>query len=212
MKRINLHNRNFLAFLVVLDLFMAISAMYVDWGDFFMVPWYLILFVPICPLYPLLLACNFWHFRNKGNFSQPLLHFTLMGTLAYGIMAYIFYPTYLISKGFAWYELGNMLWVTIYASQAFLLLPLIKKISIGWYVPFIAYFLLKDFLDRFAGTFSYERLKVFSPATENFLFVSIVGLHLFAVIFLKIIHLQASPQMKHSPLSVPLAHSQELSL
>lgn len=182
--RHGLESRGFLLFLVCLDLFMAISATYIDWGDFFEVPWYLILFVPICPIYPLLLAINFWKFWRTGEFSQPLLHFTLIGTIGYGIMAYIFYPTYLISEGFGWYEFGNIFWVTLYALQTLLLLPHLEKISFALYAPMLVYFLAKDFLDRFGDTFSYHRAQIFSEKIENFLFVSILFLHLFAFLFI----------------------------
>ena len=182
--KLNLRNQKFLIFLIVLDLFMTASAIFVDWSDFFSVPWYLIPFVSICPLYPLLLAIVFWKFRRKGSFSQPLLHFTLMGIIGYGIMAYIFYPTFFVTRGFGWYELGNIFWVTIYASQALLLIPYVKKIAFSWYIPFFSYFIVKDILDRFGGTFSYQRFEVFSTATSNFLFIMILSLHLFAGIFL----------------------------
>lgn len=184
--------RRFLTFLILLDLFMAISATYVDFSDFFAVPWFLIPFVPICPIYPLLLAILFWKYKKSGTFSQPLLHFALIGTIGYGVMAYIFYPTFLITKGFAWYELGNMFWVTLYASQAFLLIPFLKKIQLRWYVPIVTYFFIKDVLDRFGETFSYHREQVFSVTHENFFFVSILGLHLGA--FLLILWRSRSPK------------------
>lgn len=179
-----LTNRKFLSLLILLDLFMAISAIYVDFRDFFVVPWYLVLFVPICPLYPLLLAINFSMFLKKGKFSQGLLHFTMIGIMGYGIMAYIFYPAYLITKGFTWYEFGNMFWVTLYAAQALLLLPVLKKINILWYAPMMGYFMLKDFLDRFGDTFSYHREAVFSSNIENFLFGAVLTLHLIGMLFL----------------------------
>ncbi len=172
--------------IIAADIFMGISALIVDWGDFFVVKWYLIPFVPICPLYPFLLALIFFLIKRRGEqkINQPLLHFTLIGTIGYGIMAYIFYPTYLITQGFAWYELGNMFWVTLYASQALLLIPLLKKIHFLWYAPVMGYFIAKDLLDRFGETFSYHREEIFSLPIENFFLASIILLHLGAFIMI----------------------------
>lgn len=168
-----------LIFLIALDLFMAGAAFYVDFKEFLIVPWYLWIFTPICPIYPLLIALNLIIYKKRGGFFQPLLHFTLIGALSYFIAAFIFYPAYMITHGLKGYEIGNMLWVALYGSQIFLLWPYLKKIPFWWYLIFGAYYLTKDFLDRFSITFSYQREGDLSGFIANFLFATIVLLHLF---------------------------------
>ena len=183
MRFTSLSNKKFVYFLVLLGFGMTVAAWTIDYRDFFEVPWYLWLFIPICPLYPMLLAANYGIFLRRGSFNQPLLHFTGIGIIAYGVMAYIFYPYYMSLNEFRWYEFGNILWVTLYAAQIFLLLPHMKKIAPWWYVIFAAYYVLKDFLDRFSVTFSYVRFGEFTDAQANLLFGAILFLHLGALFF-----------------------------
>lgn len=170
--------------LIVVDTFMSLAAFRVDWWDFFTVPWYFVPFVPICPIYPLLLAINFFIYKKRGNFNQPFLHFTAIGIIGYGIMAFLFYPSYILIKGFQWYEFGNLVWVTVYAVQIFLIWPFVKKIHANWYLLFGGYYLAKDFLDRFGETFSYQRAGEFSSTQANLFFGAIIFLHLLAIFLL----------------------------
>lgn len=183
-----MQSKRLLWILILLDVGMAITAFTVDFSDFSVVPWYLWVFVPICPLWPALLTVNFLTFKRTGRFWNPLLHFTAIGIISYGIMAYIFYPTYMLTHGFAWYELGNVFWVTLYASQIFLIWPFLKKIPVWWYLLFALYFIPKDILDRFGPTFSYQRFGDFTDGVSNFLFLSIAILHLSAIVFLMMRH------------------------
>lgn len=186
LKKLDIKNQKILTLLILFDLFMAFAALRVDWSDFSIVPWYLWLFVPICPLYPFLLAINYFIYKKRSSFSQPLLHFTAIGILAYGIMAYLFYPFYMVLKGeFLWYEFGNILWVTLYAAQMFLLLPFLRKINPWWYFLFAGYYFTKDFLDRFSITYSYQRADEFTDLQANWLFIIIVILHLASLIWIR---------------------------
>lgn len=179
-------SRRFISIIIVLDIVMALTALTVDFSDFSMVPWYLWIFTPICPLWPALLAVNFWKYKKDGHFANPLLNLTAIGIISYGIMAYIFYPTYMLIHGFAWYELGNIFWVTLYASQIFLIWPFLKKIPAWWYVIFALYFIPKDLLDRFGPTFSYQRLGDFTDKVSNFLFISILIFQLISFLIVRI--------------------------
>ncbi|MEK7528458.1 MAG: hypothetical protein AAB592_01700 [Patescibacteria group bacterium] len=178
-----LKNQRAVLFLAILDLSMGLIATYVDWPDFFAVPWYLVIFTPICPLYPLLLSANFFYFLKKQKFLQPLLYFTAIGIGSYGLMAFIFYPLYMASQGFGWYELGNIFWVTVYAAQFFIIFPQLKKIPTLYFIPIIAYFFAKDLLDRFGPTFSYIRTNSIPDPLADTLFTAIAILHI-GMIFL----------------------------
>lgn len=188
-----LKNQRLLLLLILLDLGMAITAFTVDFSDFSMVPWYLWIFTPICPLWPFLLGINFFKFRLTGHFWVPLLHFTAIGIISYGLMAFIFYPTYMLTHGFAWYELGNIFWVTLYASQIFLVWPFLKKIPVWWYLLFTLYFIPKDLLDRFGPTFSYQRLGDFTDSTADFLVITLITFHII-VFLLMLILLRRRPE------------------
>ena len=139
--------------LVALGFLMAGLALNIDLHDFLETPWYLWPWVPICALYPLLLALNYLYFLRKGEFSRFFLGFTVCGALGYGMIAPLFYILYMAEHGFAWYELGNILWVWLYAAQAYFLLPYVRGRLPVWQLGLIfGYFLTKDLLDRFSTT------------------------------------------------------------
>lgn len=170
-------SRRFFWFLVVLGFAMTFGALRIDLHDFVETPVYLWIFVPVCSLYPLLLALNYLLFLKKGYFSQFLLHFSLFGIIGYGIIAPFFYTYYMYENGFAWYEFGNIFWVWLYASQAFLLWKYVKRIS-WWQFSFIVlYFFTKDFLDRFSVTWSYVRFGVLSLSMMNVMFGLLILVH-----------------------------------
>ncbi len=170
-------SRHFYWFLVVLGFVMTFGALRIDLHDFVETPMYLWLFVPVCSLYPLLLALNYLLFLKRGYFSQFLLYFSLFGIIGYGIIAPFFYAYYMYENGFAWYEFGNIFWVWLYASQAFLLWKYVKRIH-WWQFSFIVlYFFTKDFLDRFSVTWSYVRFGVLSLNMMNVMFALLIVVH-----------------------------------
>ncbi len=92
-------------------------------------------------------------------------------------MAPFFYAYYMFETGFAWYEFGNIFWVWLYASQAFLLWKYVKRIPWWQFVIIPAYFFEKDFLDRFSVTWSYVRYGVVSMNLMNVIFVLLLVVH-----------------------------------
>src|SRR3989338_3304486 len=161
-------------FLSFLGFAMALLALRIDLHDFVETPYYLWMFVPVCSLYPFLLTLCYLFFLKKGYFPQFLLHFTLFGIIGYGVIAPVFYAYYMFEQGFAWYEFGNIFWVWLYASQAFLLWPYVKKIPWWQFLLIVAYFLIKDFLDRFSVTWSYVRFEMLSEHLMNAVFIALV--------------------------------------
>lgn len=170
-------SRRFFWFLVILGFAMTFGALRIDLHDFVETPLYLWIFVPVCSLYPLLLALNYLLFLKRGYFSQFLLQFTLFGIIGYGIIAPFFYAYYMYENGFAWYEFGNIFWVWLYASQAFLLWKYVKKIPWWQFSFIILYFFTKDFLDRFSVTWSYVRFEVLSLNMMNVIFGLLLIVH-----------------------------------
>lgn len=167
--------------LIVLNLAMVAAAMTIDYKDFIETPAYLWIFVPICPLYPLLLAVNYIWYLKRGVWLQWLLNFTAVGIISYGLMAFVFYPLYMYENGFGWYELGNIFWVLLYGSQIFLIWPHLKRTSAFYYVLIALYFFAKDFLDRFSVTYSYQRYGLIGDNAQNILFIAILILHITAL-------------------------------
>ena len=170
-------SRRFFWFLAVLGFAMTFGALRIDLHDFVETPVYLWIFVPVCSLYPLLLALNYLLFLKRGYFSQFLLQFSLFGIIGYGIIAPFFYVYYMFENGFAWYELGNIFWVWLYASQAFLLWKYVKKIPWWQFTLIPVYFFMKDFLDRFSTTWSYVRFEMLSMNMMNAMFVLLIVVH-----------------------------------
>jgi len=170
-------------FLVFLGISMSLLALRIDLHDFVETPWYLWPWVPICSVYPLLLALNYLYFLRFGRFPQFLLNFTVFGIIGYGIIAPIFYIFYMMESSFSWYEFGNIFWVWLYASQAFLLWPQRKQLP--WWQIFLigGYFFIKDLLDRFSVTWSYVRYGVLSENLMNIVFSLLLVIHLGLLLF-----------------------------
>lgn len=182
-----LHSRRLVWILAFIGLAMSAIALRIDLHDFTETPFYLWLFVPICSLYPFLLALNYVWFLRKKMFSPFLLVFTLFGAIGYGIIAPFFYAYYMVQNGFSWYEFGNVFWVWLYASQAFLLWPYLrphlKELPL-WQLCLVAiYFFTKDFLDRFSVTWSYVRFGVVSIDLMNGIFALLLIVHAILLIF-----------------------------
>ncbi len=177
-------SRTFVWFLIALDIAMSITALTVDLHDFIETPWYLWLWVPVCSIYPLLLALNYGYFLRRGRFPSFLLAFTVFGVIGYGVIAPVFYALYMRENGFAWYEFGNIFWVWLYAIQGVLLWPAVreifmtKKLHVLQLFGIFGYFLLKDLLDRYSVTWSYVRFGVLSVNLMDAMVLVLLGVHL----------------------------------
>lgn len=165
--------------LIGLNLFLAIASNWYDFQEWSLLPWYLWPFLPICPLYPALLTVwwLFYYFKKRPH--TAFTAFIWIGTVSYGLMAYIYYPIHMSFNGFDWFEVGNILWVTIYASQSIVLFEHLRKTSLLSVTPVFLYFLTKDFTDRFLGTFSnvYRDAEPFPVWLMNLFFGAVVVVH-----------------------------------
>ncbi len=162
--------------LIALDLFWTVAATIYDWPKIVATPWHLLLFMPICPIYPLLLAIAYLWSWYRRRIPAPLAVFAFLGSLSYGLMAYIFYPLMMSWVGWDWLMVGNMLWVTFYALQVFLLLPYLR-LSYGGILAISSYFFLKDFLDFTALRFSYFITATTPPHIKLHSFIAILLIH-----------------------------------
>lgn len=169
--------------LIALDFFWVLAATIYDWQKLAATPWYLLPFMPICPIYPLLLAICFVLFKRHGRIPRPLAIFAFMGSVSYGLAAYIFYPLFMSWIGFDWIAVGNMAWVTFYALQA----PLLKdylRLHIGWTILLASYFFTKDILDWHMAKFSYFVTSATPMYVKFYTFLSVLIIHSFLLLWL----------------------------
>lgn len=177
-------SRRTLVSLSLLGFVMSGLALRLDLHDFYETPVYLWLFVPICSMYPLLLFINYLFLLKRGTVPQFLLTFTLFGIIGYGVIAPFFYTMYMFENSFSWYEFGNIFWVWLYASQAVLLWPHIKKVPLWQFGLIGVYFLVKDLLDRFSVTWSYTRFGVLSETLMNRMVLVAIVVHIVVFVIL----------------------------
>jgi len=198
-------NKKTLLIVIGIDIFLAIGSNIADWPWLSSVKWYLLFFAPICSLYPLVLAIVFSLKYLGKKVPDWLITFIFMAIVSYGIMAYIYYPLYMAWDGVRFRLVGNIIWVTCYALQSLILFSDLKKLPIYQYLLIFGYFALKDYSDRFWGSFIDILRPDFPPNLINIFTVSMIVLHLLtatAVITIPFINkkkrLQPAPDHAHA--------------
>ncbi|MFA5830060.1 MAG: hypothetical protein WC843_06255 [Candidatus Gracilibacteria bacterium] len=174
------NNKRAILWIMAIDAALAISSTVVDWPWLIRVPRNLIIFAPICSLYPLLLLIwlTLHYFQKK--IPTWFTTFLFMGLVSYGIMSYIYFPLYMSWTGINFHDVGSILWVTAYAIQAFIIAPDLKKIPWYQYLIIFGYFFLKDYSDRYWGTFLDVLLDSYPEYLKLGFTISVVTLHSFA--------------------------------
>ncbi len=181
----NLKNsKRALFWLILVDLALAISSNVVDWPWLIRVPPHLIIFAPICSLYPSLLVVwmGFAYFEKK--IPDWFSSFLFMGLFSYGLMAWFYFPAYMSWNGINFHDLASILWVTAYAFQSLIILPDLKKLPVYQYLFIFGYFFFKDYSDRYLGTFLDVLLPSYPENLKFFLTISVVTFHLCAAVLL----------------------------
>lgn len=107
--------------LIVGNLALSVIALTYDWPALQAIPTYLWPLVAICPLYPLLLAL-YWLYTAGGKESPYLAAVAALPAATYGLLALVFYPLVMLKAGFTWNDTGQIVWVWLYAAQAFVIL------------------------------------------------------------------------------------------
>jgi len=161
--------------IILLDLFWSIAAFWVDWPKLFEIPTWALLFAVICPVYPLLLAIVWFQIKKYGQPNPYFLAFAAIPSAVFGILAVVFYPTLMFSRGFSWNDLGQIFWVLFYSTQ-------------GWYLVFknrfrlmpvllvLLYLLAKFSLDLKFLTFGYlEAESLNKPALLAVFVIAIIA-------------------------------------
>ena len=147
------YSKKALLAVIGIDIFLAIGSNIADWPWLSSVPTHLLLFAPICSLYPLILAIIFSLKYLGKRVPNWMVSFIFMAIVSYGIMAYIYYPLYMAWDGVTFRLVGNIFWVSFYAIQSLILFSDLKKLPIYQYLLIFAYFAAKDYSDRFLGSF-----------------------------------------------------------
>lgn len=111
--------------LIALLTCMSAIALAYDWEAIGKIPWYLIPLIVVCPLYPALLALSL----RTGN-RGILAGIATVPAATFGLLALVFYPLYMLERGFDWLDFGQIFWVLAYAIPAFWLSFQVKPIGI----------------------------------------------------------------------------------
>ena len=179
-------NRKTLLVLIGIDIFMAVCSNIVDWPWLSSVKWYLIPFTTICSLYPFTLAVWFLLHYFKKKIPAWYMMFIFIGIVSYGCMAYVYFPAYMTVDGVHLRHIGNMVWVTVYALQSFIIVSELKKPPAYQFALIISYFAFKDYCDRFLGTFIDVLREDFPEGLKWVLWFIMIAIHV-SVISLAII-------------------------
>lgn len=171
-------NQQVVVFLIGLDLIMAIASNIVDWPWLMSVEWYLRPFAPICSLFPGALAVWFTIYLVKKRVPAWFTAFIFIGIVSYGLMAQLYFPVYMSIFEFDWRQPGNMLWVAIYASQSLIIASELKPMKLYQFGLIIAYYLFKDYSDRYLGSFIDALIPGFPEGLKDFFGLTMLMLHL----------------------------------
>lgn len=174
------HNKRAVYWLLAINLALAISSTIVDVPWLIRVPPSLVIFAPICSLYPWLLFIWFGLWLWKKKVPGWYTAFLFMGLVSYGIMAWIYFPLYMSWNGVDFHDVGSIAWVTAYGIQSLIILSEIKKIPWWQYLLVIGYFFFKDYSDRYLGTFLDVLLDSYPEMLKLLFFVCTLTLHTIA--------------------------------
>ena len=193
------YNKRAMYWLIAIDLALGISSTIVDWPWLIRVPTNLVMFAPICSLYPWLLVA--WHamYLWKKKVPNWFTSFLFVGLFSYGIMAWIYFPLYMSWNGINFHDVGSIFWVTAYAGQAFIIASEVKKIPWWQYALVLGYFFFKDYSDRYLGTFLDVLLESYPEALKLFFFVMTLTLHSAAAGILRYLYCKNSPAKVKNP-------------
>ncbi len=171
------HNRRAVYWIIAIDLALGLSSTVVDWPWLIRVPPHLVMFAPICSLYPWLLAVWFSLYLWKRKIPAWFTAFLFAGLFSYGIMAWIYFPLYMSWNGINFHDVGSMFWVAGYALQAFIIASELKKLPLYQFVLIMGYFFFKDYADRYLGTFLDVLLDSYPEHLKTIFFTSALALH-----------------------------------
>ncbi|MCX6810059.1 MAG: hypothetical protein NTZ65_04960 [Candidatus Berkelbacteria bacterium] len=141
-------------FLIFLDFIWSVSAFIYDWSKFATIPWFVLPFVVICPIYPLLLAIVWIKIFKKKNPNQYLFTFATIPSMIFGLLALIYYPVAMFYQGFSLNAFGQIFWVLFYSIQAWYLFFKYKTSTLP-IILVLFYLSIKFFIDYKYLTFGY---------------------------------------------------------
>jgi len=183
-----------LLWILAIDAALAIASIIVDWPWLVRVPTHLVIFAPICSLYPLLLFIWFALFYFQKKIPAWFTVFVFMGTVSYGLMAQIYFPFYMSWNGINFHDVGSMVWVALYGLQSLIIASEIKKLPLYQYALIFGYFFFKDYSDRYLGTFLDVLLESYPENLKLIFTVSIAILHILTTFLIR--YLSALPRVQ----------------
>ncbi len=143
-----------LQLLVVLNVAMGLIALTYDWQALQAIPPLLLPVIVICPIYPFLLAVIWVHRLRKRVTPSWIVALAVIPAATYGVLAPLFYITHSYVTVFSWNDMGQIVWVWIYAAQAIYLIftTKIDRTAAFWATCFI---ILSLFMQFSTGGYGY---------------------------------------------------------
>ncbi len=86
------------------------------------IPLWAMPFVVICPIYPFLLAFVWLRIAQKKLIHHFLIAFAILPAAVYGLASLVYYPLVIQQTYPNWRDIGQILWVWLYAGQAWYLI------------------------------------------------------------------------------------------
>jgi len=157
--------------LFTLDLLWSALAWTVDFQKLYIVPPWAWIFCFICPIYPLLLSFIWYKKAQNRNVHDLLWSLAVLPSCVFGILALVYYPLKMVNQGFNFTDLGQILWVMFYSTQAWYLFFIHRKTQ-KTRVIFVLFFLLLEFYVEFKYlTFGYLNFDGFTHPQTAALFI-----------------------------------------
>lgn len=187
--------RNWILYLIILDLAWGIAAWIYDLPDLIHYPFYIWPLRAICPLYPFLIAFIWWRFYKNKKQINLIYTWGVLGGAMYGLASLIFYPTMMAVEGFDLLGLGSIFWILFYGVQGWYLItrPLVKISPFSLTAVLVLLF-AKNFLDWKFATFGYLITEPVSPKITAMLFGAITIILLICAFFMVLFTKKPTPQ------------------
>jgi hypothetical protein len=178
-----------MVFLIILDLFWAIAALWVDLPKLATIPAWAWPVVFICPVYPLLLLIVWWQIRKGKEPNRYVLALGAIGGALFGVLAVVFYPLTMIEGGWNWRAFGQIFWVLFYSAQGWYLV-ITRRMSTLAVGAAAFYLLLKLILDFKFKSFGYLEISSLRTGFQ----IALLGLGLAALAAISLLASRRAPR------------------
>lgn len=121
----------------------------------FYLPWYLMIFKPLCPTYIGLFTALLIIYAFKKEFPKGFTELAFIVVFSLGITSGVFYALWLSSTGFSYYHLNNLVSHPFLLIGALMLIPHLKKLKLYQYLLIWGWIVLDFYFLISLNLFSY---------------------------------------------------------